>query len=76
MKDTQIIDVLDISLLEVQRCTVFFGREVQRVQGLCVGFRDWGDVGRPWLREVSRKVATSILDQNTFWTGCRGWLMV
>ena len=76
MEDTQIIDVLYIALLEVQRCTVFLRSEVQCVQCLCLGFRDRGDIGRPWLCEVARKIATRILDQNPFRTGCRDWLMV
>lgn len=72
MKDTQIIDVLYIALLEVQCCTVFFSGKVQCVQCLRLGFRDRGNIGRPWLGEVAREIATSILDQNPFRTRCRG----
>lgn len=76
MKDTQVIDVLYIALLEVQRCAIFFSGKVQCVQCLRLGFRDRGDIGRPWLCEVASKIATSILDQNPFRTRCCGWLMV
>lgn len=76
MEDAQVVYVLDIALLKVQGCAMFFGYEVQGIQcfGLCFG--DGRDIWRPGLGEKSSKVPPSILDEHPFWSGLRDWLVV
>ena len=76
MKNTQVIDVLDIALLKIQCRTVFLGDKVQRVQCLRLCLGDRWDIGGPRLREESCEVTTGVLNHDPFRGGCSGRFMV
>lgn len=49
MENTEVIYVLNITLLEVQRGTVLLCKEVQCVERFGLGLGDWRNVGRSRL---------------------------
>lgn len=65
MEDTQVIHVLNISLLESKRRTVLFSQKVQRIERLCLRFGDRWNIGRPRLCHEPGKVAAGVLDQDS-----------
>lgn len=76
VKNTQVIDVLDIALLKVQCRTVFLGDKVQRVQCLRLCLGDRWNIGGPRLCEEPCEVTTGVLNHNPFRGGCSGRFMV
>jgi len=68
VEDAQVVDVLDVALLEVQRGTVFIGSKVQGVQCFCLSFCDRWNILRSWLGQKAREVPASVLYDDTL--GC------
>lgn len=46
MKDAEIVDILDITSLEVKKNSVLFREEMQSIQSFCLCFAQGRDVGR------------------------------
>ncbi len=44
MKNAKVIDILDVTLLEVEAQRILFGKEVKGVECFCLSFRDWGNI--------------------------------
>ena len=65
MKDTQIVHILNISLLESKRGTVLLSQEMQCIECFCLCFSDGRDVGRARLRHEACEVAAGVLDQHS-----------
>lgn len=61
MKQPHAVDVLYISLLEVQAKRVFLRRKVQSVQGFCLSLCDGWNVWAASLFTVSGKMTTRVL---------------
>lgn len=61
MKQPHAVDVLYVSLLEVQAKRVFLRRIVQSVQGFCLSLRDGRNVWAASLLTVSGKMTTRVL---------------
>lgn len=66
MENTQVIHVLNISLLKSKRGAVLLSQEMQRIERLCLRFGDRWNIGRSRLCHESSKVAASVLDQDSF----------
>lgn len=76
MKDTQIVHILNISLLESKRGTVLLSQEMQCIERLCLRFTDGRNISRARLRHEACEVAAGVLDQHSL-RGVRcGRLMV
>lgn len=46
MEDTQIVDVLDVTLAEIETEMESLGQKMKSIQGLCLRFRDGWNVRR------------------------------
>ena len=44
MEDAQIIHILDITFLEVQRSAMLLGQKMQGIQSFCLGLGDRRDI--------------------------------
>lgn len=62
MKQTHAIDVLYVTLLEVEAQRIFLGSVVQGIQGLGLCFSNWWNMRRTLLFTIASKVAPRILD--------------
>jgi len=62
MEDTEVVDILDVSLLEAQSECVLLSEEVERVEGFCMCFGDGWDVLRTWEAEEPCEEAASVLN--------------
>jgi hypothetical protein len=71
MEDTQVIDILNITLLKVKHHSVLLGSVMQSIKGFSLGFRDGRDVIRPWQAPVPCECPPRILDDQSF-RGCFG----
>lgn len=66
MQQSHTVDILDITLLEVQPERVLLSQEVNRVQCFGLSFGDGWDVGVAFLRPIAGEVASGVLDDNVF----------
>jgi hypothetical protein len=64
MQQPQTIDILNVTLLEIQPQRVFLGQEVDGVECLGLGFGDRWDVGAAFLGTVPREVASGVLEDD------------
>ncbi len=76
VENAQVVDILDVALTKVQRHGVLFGRVVQRVQGLGLGFGDGRNIGGPRQAPIPRESAPGVLDDEAFGVGVRCCLEV
>lgn len=76
MEDTQVIHVLNISLLESKRGAMLFSQEMQRIERFCLRFGNRWNVGRPGLCHEAGEVAAGVLDQDSFRGARCGGLVV
>lgn len=76
MEDAEVIDVLHISLLKVQRGTVFLRQEMQGIQGLGLRFGDGGDVRGPGLGLKAGEIAPRVLNEDAIWGRVGGGLEI
>ena len=64
MEDAQIVDILDVSLLEVEPEIVLLREEVNRIESLSLGFGNGRDVGGAREALEACEKATGILDDD------------
>lgn len=62
MKDTQVINILNVTLLKVQCKTKLLRQKVKCIQSLGLRFGDWGDIFASREMQKSSKPTTSILN--------------
>jgi len=63
MEDTQVVDVLNVTLLELGVDGIPLASEMQGVQGLGLCFADGWNVFTTWQRTKSYKVSTTVLER-------------
>lgn len=68
MENTQVIDILHVSLLEIQRGAVLVRQEVQRVERFGLRLGDGRDIRRARLGEEASEVTAGVLDEDAL--GC------
>ena len=75
MKHRQIIDILNIPLLKVGRDMELLTKEMQRVEGFRLGFRNGRDIMASREGAEADEVAACVLEDDAF--GCLfcGWLV-
>jgi len=76
MENAQIIHILDIPFLEIQRQAESLREKVQRVEGFSLRFCDGWDVGATRESQEARKAAAGILDHDSLWRCCSAWRVV
>lgn len=67
MKYAQIVDILDVSFLEVQSQAEPVGEKMKCVESFSLGFGDWGNVCTSRQMKEPHEIAASVLDYNSLW---------
>jgi len=62
MEDTQVVDVLNIALLEIEMESILLCKEMKGVEGLSLCFRDCWNVMGAWKTLEASEVAAGILN--------------
>lgn len=76
MEDAEVVHVLDVAAVEVERSSVLFRCEVQSVQRFCLSLRDRWNICRARKTPVPGETSASVLDDKALRIGCCGGLMV
>jgi len=76
MENAQIIQILNITFLEVQGQAEFLSKKVQCIESFCLCFCDWRDAWSPWNIQEPCKVTKSILGYDPLWRVECCWCMI